>query len=228
VSRNVCHSRIAQQVAAHTARVAVAIATLASLAPPAIADAGAAGDEFSADELVRLERGELLQRRATSERGDLRLIGGTSWQVIDASPDAVWRALLDTAHYPRMLPQVSEAKLVRQAGEDRTLYLRHGGAIAPTSYYLDVHVERATRSITFHIDESRPSSIRAASGFYSLRPYRGRSLLVYGVMADIGDGLLSAVFRPTVHDWMMKVPLLVKRFVEGSGRELYSMADARR
>ena len=193
---------------------------------PAQFVAGDAGDRFSDDELARLERGELLQRRSTIERDGLRLMGGTSWQVIDAAPSSVWRALLDTGHYSKMLPQVTEARVVRESGDDRTLYLQHGNAVAHTSYYLDLHVDRDKHRITFSVDATRPRSIRAGFGVYTVRPYRdGRSLLVYGVMADIGDGPLRALLRPTVHEWMMKVPWMVKRFVEGSGRDLYSRVD---
>jgi hypothetical protein len=202
----------------------LAFAILVAHAPQhAHAVTGDAAGDFTADELQRLAHGQLVERRTTLERGDLRLMGGTSWQVIDAPPDSVWRALLDTGHYPRMLPQVTEARLVREDGDHRTLFLRHGSGVAQTSYYLDVNVDSAQRGMTFHIDETRPRSIRAAFGYYGVRAYPGgRSLLVYSVMADIGDGLLTALLRSTVHEWMMKVPWLVKRFVEGSGHDLYS------
>jgi hypothetical protein len=49
----------------------------------------------------------------------------------------------------------------------------------------------------------------------------GKTLLAYGVMADIGNGLGSMLLRGSVHEWMMKVPWMVKRFIEGSGRYLY-------
>jgi hypothetical protein len=41
------------------------------------------------------------------------------------------------------------------------------------------------------------------------------------VMADIGAGIFGALVRDDVHDWMLKVPYTVKRFIEGSGRWLY-------
>ena len=60
---------------------------------------------------------------------------------------------------------------MRDSGDSRTLFLRHGSSIAQTSYYLDVSVDRGRRSMTFHIDETRPHSIRAALGFYAVRAY---------------------------------------------------------
>jgi len=190
----------------------------------AAARAGADPDAqaaFTAAERASLERGELVQRRASRERGDLRLMGGSSWQLIDSPPEVVWQALLDTPRYPRFLPQVAEARLVKQSGSTRRVFVRHGG-LATASYFVSLRVETPLREISFRIDEQGAVGVRAAWGFYSLRPHGdGRTLLAFGIMADIGDGLLTAIVRPQVHEWMMKVPWMLKRFLEGSGRDLY-------
>jgi ribosome-associated toxin RatA of RatAB toxin-antitoxin module len=178
--------------------------------------------QLTADERQRLERGELVERRMVREQGRMRLIGGTSWQVIDAEPAAVWQALLDTSYYPRMLPQCSEARVISDSGRARTVFVRHGGGLVEASYYLDVRLDPSRQDMSFRVDESRPRGIRAAWGFYAVRSHsRGRTLLAYGVMADIGDGVARALLRGSVHEWMMKVPWMVKRFVEGRGRYLY-------
>jgi hypothetical protein len=184
--------------------------------------------QLSAAELQRLGEGELVERRLFREQGELRLMGGTSWQVIDAVPEVVWQALLDTPYYDRMLPQVAEARVITDAGRNRTLFVRHGRGLLQTSYYLDVQLDHQRRDMSFRVDTSRPHGIRAAWGFYAVRSYaEGKTLLVYGVMADIGDGLGTMLLRGSVHEWMMKVPWMVKRFVEGSGRYLYSKQPAR-
>jgi hypothetical protein len=207
-----------------TALLVSALLGVAALSPRP-AGAGANGDtEFTREELARLDHGQLVERRVALQRGELRLMGGTSWQVIDAPPEIVWQAVLDTEHYDRMLPQVAEVRLVQEAGDARTVFVRHGGAIVQPSYYLAVKIDRSQHGLTFRMDESRPRSIRAAWGFYTVRPHAGnKTVLVYGVMADIGEGLLHALLRPQVAEWMLKVPSLVKRFVEGRGRFLYKV-----
>lgn len=196
---------------------------------PGPADAGTgpgAQAAFSAAERASLERGELVERRSSREHGELRLMGGSSWQLIDSPPEVVWQALLDTPRYPRFLPQVAEARLVKQAGGTRQVFVRHGG-LASASYYVSLRVESPLREISFRIEESGAIGVRAAWGFYSLRPYgHGRTLLAFGIMADIGGGLLTAIVRPQVHEWMMKVPWMVKRFLEGGGRDLYKPQNA--
>lgn len=180
------------------------------------------GDALTREELASLARGELVVRPVAERRGRFELMGGTSWQVIQASPNVVWQALLDTQHYPKMLPRVLEARLVIAAGDERTVFVRQGAAFVQTTYYLKLKHDEARGDVRFALDDTRPHGIAAAWGFYSVRPYRGgRTLLTYGIMADIGRGIVNFVIRETVHEWMLRTPWMVKRFVEGSGRWIY-------
>ena len=190
-----------------------------------------AAANLTSDELSRLERGELVVRESSERRGELRLIGGTAFQVVNASPDVVWQALLDTAYYRRMLPELQSAQLVREtakgSGVQRIVNMTHGRGAAVASYSLSMQVDASKRDIAFRLDETRPHDIRAAWGFYTVRPHgRGRTLLVFGVLADPGDGLFKTVLRPAVQEWALRVPWMVKRFVEGSGRYIYKAKPA--
>src|SRR5262245_42406416 len=80
---------------------------------------------FSSDELAQLRSGQLVKRASSEHRGTLQLMGGSSWQLIDAPPDAVYRALLDTAKYNRMLPAVTASKLVNEQAGARVIRLEH-------------------------------------------------------------------------------------------------------
>jgi hypothetical protein len=123
-----------------------------------------------------------------------------------------------------MMPEVLEARLVGGDGNQRKVFMRQGArGVLEASYYLKVNIHEDRRDITFAVDEQMPHAmLKAAWGFYTVRPYRdGKTLLAYGVMADIGEGLLAGVVRNNVHEWMLRTPWLVKRFLEGSGRRLY-------
>jgi ribosome-associated toxin RatA of RatAB toxin-antitoxin module len=173
-----------------------------------------------------LASGGLVSRPQAERRGTLDLIGGTSYQVIDAPLRVVWSALLDTQYYPRMMPQVAEARLVEEADDHRTVFIRQGAGLLERAYYLTVRVSEGQRDISFRVDERRPHDLRAAWGFYQLRPYAegNKTLLSYGVMADLNVGVLGSWFRDDVQEWLLKVPWTVKRFVEGSGRHIYKHA----
>jgi carbon monoxide dehydrogenase subunit G len=199
-----------------------------SYAPVVARDAAAA---LTSDELSKLERGELVVRASSERRGELRLIGGTSFQVVSAPPEVVWQALLDTQYYRRMLPELQSAQLIRETAKgritQRIVSMTHGRGPAVASYTLSMQIDPAKRDIAFKLDETRAHDIRAAWGFYTVRPHgQGRTLLIFGVLADPGDGLFKTVLRPAVQDWALRVPWMVKRFVEGSGRYIYKAKPA--
>jgi hypothetical protein len=188
------------------------------------AQAGVESGTFTKEEWRKLDAGETVIRSATRIQGGLRLMGGSSWQVIDAAPSSVWRALLDTSRYHKMMPEVLEARLVHKDAAQRTVFMRQGASgVLEARYYLKVHVYEDRQDITFSVDDHLPHQLlKAAWGFYTVRPYKGgKTLLAYGVMADIGEGLLAGVMRTDVHEWMLRTPWMVKRFLEGSGRRLY-------
>src|SRR3954453_11497171 len=88
------------------------VAGLCLVVAPSRGETGA--DPFSDQESQRLRSGQLVSRATTEERGSLRLMGGTSWQIINAAPDSVFRALLDTSRYSRMLPTVTSSELISE------------------------------------------------------------------------------------------------------------------
>src|SRR4051812_47451487 len=93
---------------------------------------------FSPEELQQLGRGELVsrptERRTTS---NVPFLGGASWQVIDRPIEEVWSTLLDVSQYPKFLPQVVRATLVREEGMERTVLIEHGNSFIQLSYSLN-------------------------------------------------------------------------------------------
>jgi ribosome-associated toxin RatA of RatAB toxin-antitoxin module len=177
---------------------------------------------FTSDERARLDRGELVVRPTHRQRGALRLVGGASWQVVQMPPEGVWRALLDTPAYTHMIPLLAHARVVSRVADRRLVYMEHQSGPMNISYYLNTHVQNTRRDLTFTIDAGRPHSITAAWGFFTVRPYEGgRSLISFGIMADVGDGMFAGFLRPRVHSWMMRVPSMMRSYIEGNGRLRY-------
>ncbi|MEY4580593.1 MAG: hypothetical protein RL701_5296 [Pseudomonadota bacterium] len=197
-----------------------------SLATVSAAWAGTGNRDLSTEERASLEAGGLVKRPLVERRGSLELMGGTSYQVIDAPLRVVWDALLDTQYYHRMMPRVLEARMVSMSQGQRTVFMRQGAGPFERTYYLNVHVSEERGDISFRVDEQRPHDLRAAWGFYNVRPYAGgaKTLLAYGVMADLNVGVLGMLVRDDMHKWLLSVPWTVKRFVEGSGRHIYKQA----
>lgn len=184
----------------------------------------ASTDGFTAAEVRQLAEGGLVQRRASRRRGQQRLIGGNSWQVIDQSVETTWRALCDTAAYPRMLPATEDAEVVSHHPGRRVVRIRHAVGLIRAEYYLQMTYDHDRRDITFRLDRQRPADLRAAWGFLNVRPYEddaNRSLLSYGVMVDPGGGMLGGVLRGQIHDWLLRVPETTRQYLQGSGAHRY-------
>ena len=44
----------------------------------------------------------------------------------------------------------------------------------------------------------------------------GRSVASLAILADVGEGLIAGLVRKNVHEWMLRVPAQLKKFVESS------------
>ncbi len=198
---------------------------LASLLPTA-ATVGAEGSRIQgldAADRARLGRGGIVLRRVFRRLGERKLFGGASWQVVDRPVEQVWAALLDVAHYRKMLPQVRAARLVAQDGNARIVRIEHGSSWIHVGYHVQMTPRPEHHEMLFRLDPSRPSDLEAAWGFIRLTPWgHGRTLVSFGAMADIGGGLISGALRPLIHEWMLKVPWTLKKYLErGGGRSRY-------
>jgi ribosome-associated toxin RatA of RatAB toxin-antitoxin module len=183
-------------------------------------DGGA--ETFTAEETSRLAEGKLVTRPLRVRRGGVELIGGSSWQVIEAEPEIVWRALHDASRYPKMLPGVKEARVVAEGPDVRTVHVRQGAWPISTSYHVLLRSDPAMRELAFELDQKHAHKLNAGWGFARVVPYRGaKTLIAFGVLADVGRGLLAAVGRSVLQRWMLKVPSTVKSFLERGGRDLY-------
>lgn len=202
-----------------------ALGAALTLVGSAIAQQGSESSEaFSASERRQLARGELVSRPTTRRRGQLRLIGGSSWQVIDRSPEVTWRALCDDSAYPQMLPAVEDARVVAHRPGTRTVRVRHAVGVVRAQYYLRMSYDHGRRDIAFRLDRQRPNDLRAAWGFMNVRSYQDdpdRTILSYGVMADPGGGVFGGLLRGQIHDWLLRVPETVRSYLRGRGRNRY-------
>jgi len=201
-----------------------AIATFIALIVTALSLSARAesGPSFTDDELRRLDEGELLTRTRTIDLQAGSLIGGTAMQVVDAHPDAVWRAVQDTPHYIHLLPEVDEARLVQRGRRNRLVYFRHSRGPLSASYHVQVVFDNSERTARFRVDRSRPHTLRQGHGVLTVQPWAGgRSVILWTILADVGGGMLSGLVRPQIHESMLRVPETIRQYVEGPGRARY-------
>jgi len=178
---------------------------------------------LSATEKHLLASGELVMKPINEQRGSLKLFGGQSWQVVDVPVEAAWRAMEDLPSYKRIIPLATESSIKAQSGDEIDLAIRQQWGPVDITYVLQTTLDPQKRIMMFRLDHSQGHELRAGWGFLRARPWKGKKTLVsFGAMVDIGDGVLVSIIRPAVRRDLLRIPTRFKGYVEGEGRELYA------
>ncbi|AKV02467.1 hypothetical protein AKJ09_09130 [Labilithrix luteola] len=178
--------------------------------------------ELSADEAARLQRGETIIREQTWSRGDRRYVGGLTYTVVDVGASELSAVLEDVDAYRRVLPKTKQARLVGMSGNDRLVEVVQGNALVQATYTMRVRSEPVApsgqREVRFWLEPTLPHEIDDAWGFFRVEPFIGengnpRVLLTYGVLVDVGAGIVRDLFEERVRSALLSVPQLVRRYV---------------
>lgn len=195
---------MARLLAAAIVAFGVAVATPASAAP------------LTAEESARLGRSETVIREQTIERADRRWVGGVTYTVLNASAAEVAAVFEDVASLSRVLPRTKSAKVVESRGADQFLELVQGNSLMEARY--TIRVRRTPGEARFWLDPSRPHEIDDAWGFFRYEGFIGptgeeRVLLTYGVLVDVGPGIVRELFEERLRTTLLSVPQLLRRRV---------------
>lgn len=172
--------------------------------------------ELSSEEEADLRAGKLVVRPIEKQSRGRQLIGGMAWQLIDADVETVYAALGDPHAQVKYLPAAEEVREI-EPGPPQVLFVQHRLGLIRAGYFVRTRYDPAQHSVRILLDHTRPASIRDAWAELRVHPYgKERCVVSLIVMADLGDSLVIRLIRSNVHTWMLRVPLLLKRYVEGS------------
>jgi hypothetical protein len=133
---------------------------------------------------------------------------------VDADVERVWRVLSDVTSYPRFLPAVAEAKRVGHVRDAERIFIRHQYSVVEASYYVLVNARQSDHRVGFRLDRTQPGSLSDAYGELRVTALgAGRSVISFAIMADVGNGLIAGILRGQVHEWMLRVPEELKRYI---------------
>ncbi len=182
-------------------------------------------DKLTDEDKKLLMAGELVTKEKNEQRGSLKLIGGQSWQIVNVPIDVAWRAVSDLPNYKRFIPLATESEVKHQAGNEADLAMRQQWGPIDVRYVFQTTLDPDRRSVVFRVDHSQEHDIRAGWGFIRVRSYKkSQTLVSFGALVDIGDGVFVSIIRPAVRKDLLRIPSKFKQYVEGEGRGLY--ADA--
>lgn len=202
--------------------LAVALCLIGALpGTPSLSKSKAGG--LTPEDKQLLESGELVMKPQNEQRGALKLLGGQSWQVVNVSAETAWRAMKDLRSYKHIIPLATESNIKGQNGDEIDLQIRQEWGPVDIKYVLQTTLDSEKRVMMFRLDHSQGHELRAGWGFLRVRPWKdGKSLVSFGAMVDIGDGVLVSIIRPAVRKDMLRIPAKFKRYVEGDARDRYT------
>jgi len=179
------------------------------------------GQALTAAERARLNRGELVTRPGSQRSGGNTQFGGSSFQVIDLPPEVVWDTIQDARLFRRMLPQLEGADVVRRSGNSQHVRFEHHSGPVHITYTMVLDYVEADHTMLFRLDETQPHDIDAGWGYLRIRPHgQNKTLVSFGAMLGVGDGVLAGALRPTVQEWVLKVPLTMKWYLDRRRQQL--------
>jgi hypothetical protein len=200
------------------------VALPALMATPAVAKAQT---EVEGDEATRLYQGETVVFDQVVDRAGHRYVGGTTYTIIDANQGELQNLFSDMKAYQQLLPRTKQARLVGVNGDDFFVELRQGNSVLETSYTIRVRREPVPPSAgsgalgtvyRFWLDRSKPHGIEDAWGYFRLEPLPEgpsggpRVLLTYGILVDVGPGLVRDLFEERLRQMALTVPQLVRHY----------------
>jgi hypothetical protein len=187
----------------------------------------AKADDLTAADRVRLEAGELVTRPLPINAETGGYVGGTSYLLIDAAPEAVWAAMQDIAVFPRVFPKTLSATVISDRGNRQIVRTVHGNSWLQVSLYVLFRVDSDARKIQWELVRDQPHDLADTRGFWQVQAYDGgRSLVTYANVVDLGSMAALAVFAEAIQNGLLAVPTNLRDWVMGPDGERYRRGDS--
>lgn len=171
---------------------------------------------------ARLERGETIVYDQTLESKGRRYVGGVTYTLVDAPLPELLALFEDVSAYKQVLPRTKQARLVGVNDGDLFVELRQGNSLLEAAYTIRVHQHPLPSGggteFRFWLDQSKPHGIEDAWGYFRLQPVADgptgapRVLLTYGILVDIGPGLVRDLFEERARQMALTVPQRVRQY----------------
>lgn len=185
-----------------------------------------AQESSGAEESARLARGDTLTFGQTVDKPSHHYVGGITYTVVDATASELTTLLEDVRAYAQLLPHTKQARLVGVNGDDFFVELRQGTAFLETAYTIRIRREEGGRLFRFWLDRTKPHGIADAWGFFRVAPLwddsgrlgtdgppgARRVLLTYGILVDVGPGIVRDLFEERLRTVVLTVPQRVREY----------------
>lgn len=182
----------------------------------------AKADTFTADEQAALDRGELVRHPLTPGPDNHGYLGGTSYVVINAEPDVVWRAMQDFASFPRIFPKLLSDDIISDRGSRKVVKWVQGNSWIAISFYVLYRFDADARKVSWSLIQDQPHDLQDTRGYWQVTPYGdGRSLVTYVNVINLGEIPALALFIDAIQNGLLGVPGNLRDWVQGPNGAQY-------
>jgi hypothetical protein len=175
-------------------------------------------------DLQRIARGECVSYVAEEPvLGKPRMVL-LAYQRLRTSRAMLAQAMIDPSAYLTVLPRTHDAYVAKRRGDATWIGLTQGNALVQLRYVMEVQPSDDRSLYRFWIDERYPHDLDDAWGFMRLEPMPssrglredavGDYLVAYGLVFDLGGGILQSMFSQRILAVLRTIPERLKRYVE--------------
>jgi ribosome-associated toxin RatA of RatAB toxin-antitoxin module len=138
--------------------------------------------DLSEDQRRQLAAGEVVVRDTLPPGASKTARGGTALAVVRASPEQVWRVLVDYPGHARYYPRVVAAEVVER--NERQVVVRYEVGIGPFSFnfHMNKFPDPKRGRIEWHLADGRANGLfRENSGYWQVEEAERASLVTYAI-----------------------------------------------
>jgi Polyketide cyclase / dehydrase and lipid transport len=141
---------------------------------------------LSAGEQRSLERGDVVVLDILPPGAKTTAIqGGTAVGMVHASPDGVWRVLVDFPHHSGLYPRVTSAEVLES--DPRHALVRYVVGVGPFAFgfHVDNYPHVSRRRLEWQLASGRSNQLfRQSWGYWAIEPHGDGALLTYAMAAQ--------------------------------------------
>jgi ribosome-associated toxin RatA of RatAB toxin-antitoxin module len=171
---------------------------------------------LSDNQLQRLQHGEVVVLDVLPPGGSMRQgRGGTAVTLVNASPETVWRVLVDYPRHSELYPRVTSSEVL-EADADHTL-VRYVVGVGPFSFGLHVnnYPDESRGRLEWRLDRDRRNGLfRDSWGYWQVESRGAGVLLTYAMAAR--TMLPAFLVRGAEHEGLVETVKAVRERAEQS------------
>jgi ribosome-associated toxin RatA of RatAB toxin-antitoxin module len=187
-----------------------------------IPGAARADTTFTAEEQATLDRGDVVRRPLGEDSNSEGYLGGTSYALIHAEPDVVWRAMQDFSAFPDIFPQTLATEIISDRGNRKVVKMTQGTSLVTISFYVLYRLDEEARKISWEMIQDQPHDLEDTRGYWQVEAHgEGRSLVTYVNVINIGQGAVLALFSRAVESGLLALPGNLRIWIEGPNGSRY-------